>query len=330
MKNNWKIILLAVVCFILGTSEFVIVGVLDKIALSTDLSIAQAGQLITVFALTVSIGTPVIIHFASRMDQRNLLILAIAFVVVSSVMMMASSSYPLLLLSRMGMAMGVGVFNVYSFIVATRLADPDKKSSAVATVTLGFNAALIIGLPIGRTVTAVFGWKAIFGFSAVLGFISIFAVKKFIPSYPGEKPSPFRDQLLLLKKTTIILSLLTSTFWIIGYSTLYSYITPYLQRTTGMQDKMLSITFLIFGIATLAGNKTGGFLGDKIGVTKTIVISLVTNATMLVLLSLFPGAVYITFSLLVIWGMAAWLPGPLFRYSIIALAPESPGVILSL
>jgi DHA1 family putative efflux transporter-like MFS transporter len=330
MKNSWKIILLATICFVLGTSEFVIVGVLDKIALSSHITIAQAGQLITVFALTVSIGTPVIMYFISGINQRKILMLSLSLVVVSCVMMAISSSYFLFLLSRIVMAMGVGVFNVLCFIVATKLAQPEKRSSAVATVTLGFNAALIIGLPIGRIVTGFFGWKAIFVFTAILSVLSIFAILKFIPSFEGEAPTPFRSQLKLLKKSTIILSLLTSVFWILGYSLLYSYITPYLQHTASMGDQMLSTTFLVFGSATLVGNKSGGFWGDKIGVSKTILLSLIANVSALVLLSVFSGSVYVTFFLLIIWGIAAWIPGPLFRYGIIALAPGSPGVILSL
>jgi DHA1 family putative efflux transporter-like MFS transporter len=330
MKNSWKIVLMAGICFILGTSEYVIVGVLDKIASSCNISIGQAGQLITVFAITVSIATPFLIHLTSGINQRNLLIIALIFVDISCLLMIISPSYIWLLLSRIVMAMGVGVFNVLSFIVATKLALPEKKGSAVATVTMGFNAALIIGLPIGRSITHIFGWKAIFVFTAVLSLISIIAVIRFIPSFKNEKQASFRDELKQLKKPNIILSLLTSVFWIMSYSMLYAYITPYLQQKTTMGEKMLSTTFLVFGIATLVGNKSGGYLGEKIGLSKTILFSLFLNVTALVLLSLASGSAYLTILLLILWGMAVWIPGPLLRYSIIALAPESPGVILSL
>jgi DHA1 family putative efflux transporter-like MFS transporter len=329
MSNNIKIVLLATICFVLGTSEFVIVGVLDKIASSSDITIAQAGQLITVFAITVAVGTPIIMSFISRSNQKKTLIMALSLVVVSCVMMTVFSNYYLLLLSRMVMAMGVGVFNVLCFIVATKLAKPERRGRAVATITLGFNAALIIGLPIGRVITSMLGWKAIFVFTATLSFLSVFAILRFIPSFNGESPVPFRGQLNLLKKQTIILSLLTSLFWILGYSLLYTYITPYLQHTISINDNSLSTVFLVFGFATLAGNKTGGFLGDRIGVSKTIVASLAVNVITLITLSAFVGHSFFVIPLLVLWGLAAWTPGPLFRFSIIELAPTSPSVILS-
>jgi DHA1 family putative efflux transporter-like MFS transporter len=330
MGNNGKIILLAVICFILGTSEFVIVGVLDKIAATTHLTIPQAGQLITVFALTISVGTPFAIYFTSRYNERKILMVALSFVVASCIMMVISNTYLLFLLSRVFMAIGAGVFNVLCFIVATKLAPEEKRGRAVATVTLGFNAALIVGLPIGRIVTALFGWQAIFVFTAVLGFISIFMVWKLIPAFEGQPPTAFRDQVKLLVKPRIVLSLLMSFFWILGYSVLYSYITPYLQHRTVITEGLLSTTFLIFGIATLAGNRSGGVLGDRIGIPKTILISMCMNVSALIILSLLGGSLYLTLGMLIIWGFAAWLPGPLFRYNIITLAPESPGVMLSL
>ncbi|MEO7445252.1 MAG: MFS transporter, partial [Ferruginibacter sp.] len=330
MKDSWKIILLALICFVIGTSEFVIVGVLDRIALSANISIAHAGQLISVFALTVSIGTPVAIYFTAGMNQRKLMMISLTLLTLSCVMMIVFSTYPLYLFSRVIMALGVGVFNVLCFIVATKLAPVGKKGSAIATVTLGFNAALILGLPVGRMVTGIFGWKAIFVFTAVLSLLAVFMVLKFIPAFEGEKPMKFKRQLRLMKNKSIMLSLLMSFFWISGYGVLYAYITPYLQHETGMGDRMLSITFLVFGIATLVGNKTGGYLGDKIGIPKTILIAMTINAFTLFLISALPSSINETFLLLVIWGFAAWLPGPLLRYSIISLAPESQGVILSL
>ncbi|HMD00399.1 MAG TPA: MFS transporter [Ferruginibacter sp.] len=330
MNNEWKIVLLALTCFVLGTSEYVIVGVLDKIALSSDITIAQAGQLITVFAITVSLGTPIAIYFTSKMDQRKVMIMALSLVVVSCLMMVASNTYALFLVSRIVMASGVGVFNVLCFLVATKLAKPERRGRAVSTVTLGFNAALIIGLPIGRIVTGLFGWQANFIITAALVFISIFVIIRFIPAYEGEAPAPFRSELKLLKKHTIILSLLTSFFWIMGYSLLYTYITPYLQHRASINDHLLSTTFLVFGIATLVGNRTGGVLGDRIGVNRTILISLVCNVSLLILFSIFSRFVYPAIAILMLWGMFAWMPGPLFRYNAIALAPGSQGVILSL
>jgi len=330
MKNSWKILIIAMISFITSTSEFVIVGVLDKIALSTQISISEAGQLITVFAIASAIGTPIFIYFMRAMNLRKILLISLSFFVMGCLLMLIAPNYPLLLLSRIIMAFGVGVYNVLSFIVASKLAAPDKRAGAIATVTTGLNAALIIGLPIGRIITAAFGWKAIFVSASVLCSLAIFMVAKFVPAFKGDKSVPFKAQFELLKSPKILLSLAMSFFWIVGYALLYSYITPYLKTTSSMNEQMLSLSFLVFGIATLVGNKSGGFLGDRIGFTKTVLGSMAFNVIALVLLSVLTGSFYITLTILVMWAVASWLPGPLLRYSIIELAPETPGVILSL
>ena len=329
MKNNIKILLLALICFFLGSSEFIIVGVLDKIALSSHISITQAGQLLSVFAITASIGTPVIMYFIGAHNQRRNLTLALLVIMAASFLMAVAPTYPLLLLARILMALGVGVFNVICFIVAVKLADPEKRSQAIATVTIGFNAALIVGLPIGRVITGLWGWRTIFYGAAFFCLVAFGLVLKYIPPFEGDKPLPLTRQLRILNNPRIIINLMISFFWITGYSLLYSYITPFIQTEMHTSEKQLSFILLFFGISTLAGNKLGGYLGDRIGVSGTILISMVSHVLALLLLSLSKGAYYPTIFFLIIWAVAAWIPGPLFRFSMIDLSPEAPSVILS-
>ncbi|MCY1720930.1 MFS transporter [Prolixibacteraceae bacterium Z1-6] len=265
MKNSWKIIVLAIICFVLGTSEFVIVGVLDKIALSTNITIAQAGQLISVFAITAAIGTPIAIYFMAGINQRKILMTALSIIVVACVLMSVAYNYQLLILARIIMALGVGIFNVYCFIAASKLAPEWKRASAIATVTVGFNAALIVGLPVGRVVTSLFGWQTIFWFTAVFSLISIYVVYKYIPPLLDEKPENLKKQLSILKRPRLIVSFFVSFFWITGYAMLYSYITPYLKNTSLMTESMISVALFAFGVATLIGNKSGAYVGEKTG-----------------------------------------------------------------
>lgn len=331
MNNNQKIYLLSFICFIAGTSEFVIVGVLDKIAESIQISVSAAGQLISVFAITAAIGTPIAIFKMRAMDQRKVLIVSLGTFALGSFMMVLAPNYYLLLAARVIMALGMGVFNVMCFIVAAKLAPLQKRASAIATVTVGYNAALIVGLPIGRIVTNAFGWQAIFWGTSIAAVVFIFILSKNIPAFSPDGAVPFRKQIGLLRQPKILLSLGMSFFWILGYAILYSYITPYLNENSLIKEEMLSVAFLGFGIATLIGNKSGGFFGDKFGVPQTILVSMFCNLTLLVSLSMFIGtSAYLTIGILMLWAISAWLPGPLFRFSIMSLSDESPGVILSL
>lgn len=330
MKNNWKNYLLAIICFIISTSEFVIVGVLDKIAASAHISISAAGQLVTVFAIAGAIGTPIVIMVIANMDKRKVLMLSLSFVVLGSIMILVSPNYALLLASRIVIAIGAGVFNVTCLTVVAKLAAPERQAGAIATLTIGFNAALIIGLPIGRVVTAVFDWKAIFWVTGILSFLSIIVVALAIPATNAETPVPLSKQLTHLKNPKTLLTLAITFFWITGYAVLYTYITPFLMAVSPMSDRMVSIVLFAFGIATLVGNKLGGFLCDRIGVSKSIIGSMVIHVIALVLLSIIPGSAIFTIPLLILWAIAAWTPGPIQQYNIISLAPEAAGILLSL
>ncbi|WP_346857010.1 MFS transporter [uncultured Draconibacterium sp.] len=330
MKNSWKIILLAIICFVLGTSEFVIVGVLDKIALSANITIAQAGQLISVFAITAAIGTPIAIYFLRKLNQQKIFMLALAVIMLASLIMFLTVNYHLLLAARIIMALGVGVFNVYCFIAATGLAPENKRTSAVATVTIGYNAALIVGLPVGRMVTAVWGWQSIFAFTAVFCLTAIPVMYKYIPAVHTKSETSFTKEFTVIFKPKILLNLLVTFFWISGYAMLYSYITPFLKNTSSMNENLLSVALFAFGIATLIGNKSGGFLGDRIGNSKTVLYSMFFHVGSLILLSLVSGAVYLTVFVLMLWAISAWAAGPILRFNVLDLSPEAPQLILSL
>lgn len=330
MNSTYKVYIITFICFIMGTSEFVIVGVLDKIAESTQVSISQAGQLITIFAITSAIGTPFLMQYLKTKNQQKVLMLSLLVFTIGCVAMIISDSYVLMLISRVIMAVGFGVFGVLAFIVAAKLSSPEKQASAIATVTIGYNAALIFGLPMGRYLTLLYGWKSIFWFAAVFGMISIAIIKRYIPPFEGEEAKPLREQLILMMKPKIQLGLFISFFWIVGYAVLYSYITPYLNTLNSFSEQVLSLTLLLFGISTLVGNKLGGYMGGKLGVANTVVFTMGANVLALICLSFFTGFTYLTIGLLVFWALAAWAPGPLLRYNIISLSAGSAGVILSL
>lgn len=330
MKNSIKIILLAIICFVLGTSEFVIVGVLDKVALTANISIAQAGQLISVFAITAAIGTPIAIYFLKSINQQKILMLSLGVIMVACIMMFLSVDYHLLLIARIIMALGVGVFNVYCFIVATNLAPENKQASAIATITVGYNAALIVGLPVGRMLTVLWGWQSIFAFTAVFCIVAVLLVNKYIPVVIVKSDSSATNQLTVILKPKIILNLFISFFWITGYAMLYSYITPYLKNTSSMNGNLLSMALFAFGIATLIGNKSGGFFGERIGRSKTVLYSMFFNVASLILLSLVSGSVYLTVFILMLWAFSAWAAGPILRFNILDLTPEAPQLIMSL
>jgi DHA1 family putative efflux transporter-like MFS transporter len=330
MSSTLKIYTLAVLSFLVGTSEYIIAGILDKIAESTGVTLVTAGQLITIFSLSYAFGTPIVMGLTARMERRKLLLYALTLFVISNVFAYMLPGYELLIASRILMGISAGVTIVASLTIATKVALPGKQGSAIAAVLMGFTASLILGVPIGRVISSAYEWKTIFGGIGLVGLLAIFIIAITIPRMDGGEPVPLRSQLALLKQPKMVIALSVSFFWIAGYSVFYSYISPFLLTITGMSDKTLSITLFTVGIASLIGSKFGGFSTDKWGIHRTLIGGLSLNVAALILIMLFAQSPVILLPMLILWSFATWSPGPPQQLHLITLAPESSGIMLSL
>ncbi|MGO4372708.1 MFS transporter, partial [Paenibacillus sp. MCAF20] len=176
MSNTWKIYMLAVISFLVGTSEFIIAGILDVVAEDAGVSVSAAGQLITVFSLAYAFGTPILMAATARVERRKLLIYALAVFAAGNAIAVLLPGFGFLLASRIVLALSTGVFVVTALTVAAKLAPPEKQGSAIATLVMGFSTALIIGVPIGRVAAAAYDWKLIFAGIGLLGLVAILLI----------------------------------------------------------------------------------------------------------------------------------------------------------
>ncbi|SFE82896.1 MFS transporter, DHA1 family, purine base/nucleoside efflux pump [Paenibacillus algorifonticola] len=330
LSNTWKIYLLALISFLVGTSEYVIAGILDKIAEDIGVSVSAAGQLITFFSLTYALGTPILMAMTGRIERRKLLMYAMVVFVLGNLLAIALPGFGYFIAARIIMALGAGVVVVTSLTLATKMAPPGKQASALATVVTGFTAALIIGIPIGRMVAASYNWKSVFGGIGVLGLLAIIIIAFAIPRYDGESSVPLREQLALLKTPKIAAALGVTFLWIAGYSIPYTYISPYLLQVTSMSENTLSIALFGFGVASLIGSKLGGYSTDKWGVKRTLMGGMLVHAAALLLISFSASSSAIVFLLLMLWSFAAWSSGPTQQYNLLTLAPGASSIMLSL
>jgi len=154
MSNTAKIYILALISFLVGTSQYIISGILDKMADALGVSIGAAGQLITVFSLVYAIGTPILMVLTSKMERRKLLIYTLFVFIVGNLLSVIVPGYGLFMIARIIMALSTGVAVVTVLSIAAKIAPANKKASSIATVVMGFTASLIIGVPIGRFITS--------------------------------------------------------------------------------------------------------------------------------------------------------------------------------
>jgi len=327
MSNTWKIYMLAIISFLVGTSQFVISGILDQIAVSVDVSVSTAGQLITAFALGNAIGTPIVMVAMARLDQRKQLITALTVILIGIVSTITLPGFSYLMVSRVILGVGTGVFVVTAYGIAARLASKGREVGAMANVAVGYSASLVFGVPVGRVIAAASDWKIIFWGIGVFSLLSVFAIARTIPATEGDAPVSPGKQLAILKNPRIAVALSVTLFMFISYSAVYTYIAPLL--STFISEQKISVVLFIIGIASLIGSKLGGFSADRFGVARTLIIGMVIQALALALLSAVTESVIII-TLLFIWSIAVWTFGATQNFNLISLAPKASGIVLSL
>ncbi|OXM85675.1 MFS transporter [Paenibacillus rigui] len=334
MKSSiWKIYFLAIVSFLVGTSEYVISGILDKISDTLGISITSAGQLVTIFSIVYAICTPVFMALTAKIERQKLLVGALGIFVFANLLSFVLPGFGLFVLARVLMALGAGMVVVTALDIAAKIAPEGKKASSIATVVMGFTTSLIIGVPLGRMIATAFGWKSVFGFIAIIGLLAIFVLYRTIPRVKGDAPVPLSKQLALLKNRKVALGLSITFFWLGGYSIAYTYISPYLLKVAGLHEEVLSGVLLAFGVASLIGSKFGGYSTDRWGVSFTLIGGMLLHIVAFLLLS---AAVALTSSwvivaaVLVLWSFAAWSSGPTQQYNLIRIEPNYSGVMLGL
>lgn len=330
MSNTWKIYILAVTSFLVGTSEYIISGILDNIADTLGITLAAAGQLITIFSLVYAIFTPILMALTASMDRRRLMIYSLSLFVIGNILAFVLPGYGWFIVARVIMALGAGMVVVTALTIAAKIASEGKQGSAIATVVMGFTTSLIIGVPLGRMTAEAFGWKSVFGGIALLGLVAMMVIFLALPHTKGDKPVPLLQQLSLLRKRKVAVGLSITFFWLGGYSIAYTYLSPYLLTISGISDKLLSGVLLIFGVASLVGSKFGGYSTDRWGVSFTLIGGMALHIITLILLSLVTHSYFGVLFILILWSFAAWSTGPTQQYHLATIEPELSGVLLGI
>lgn len=330
MSDTAKIYLLAFIAFLIATSQLVIGGIVDQIALSLNISVAAAGQLMTASSLGSAIGTPVVMMAAAKSNQRRLMLVSLGVVFVSMMGIAIGRNFGALMVFRALLGAGFGVYSVTSYTIAVRIAPEGRQASSMATIALGASLALVIGVPIGRIIATTFHWQLIFWGIGIMLLGALVLSVRAIPPAEGQPPPPLGAQLAYLKQPAIAGTLGVAFMMFVGYSALNTYISPFLIGTLPIAETAVSTVLLGLGLASALGAKLGGFVGDRIGARQTVVLGVVGQALVLLVLSVLPKTMPLTVPLLLLWATAAWTAGPMLRLTLIALAPAASGVLLSL
>lgn len=257
-----SILSLTVGAFAIGMTEFVIMGILPNVADDLNVSIASAGQLITMYALGVAVGAPILTVLTNQIPQKKLLLLLMGLFILGNGISVFAPNYAVLMGARMLTALTHGTFFGVGAVIASNLVRPDKRAGAVSIMMAGLTIANIIGVPIGTFIGQTMGWRASFGAIAVMGVLALIGILIFIPNIRQEQATSIVQQITAIVRPQLLLFLLIGALGNAGLFAVFTYIAPLLIEITGFAEPSVTWILILFGIGVTIGNIVGGRLAD--------------------------------------------------------------------
>jgi DHA1 family inner membrane transport protein len=255
---------LTISAFGIGTTELVIVGLLPTIAKDMGTPISYTGLLVTLYALGVAIGGPILTALTSKIERKKLLLATMVLFIVGNAIATVAPGFYILVIARILSGFAHGVFFAIGATIAGNLVTPDKRASAISIMFAGLTIAMVTGVPLGTLIGQHFGWRATFIGVAILGLTGFIANLILLPgNMPASKPLQLKDQLKVLKNKRILLVLAITALAFAGTFTTFTYLASLLEKITGFHPGSISILLLIYGVAIALGNLIGGKVANK-------------------------------------------------------------------
>ena len=271
-----SLLALAAGAFGIGTTEFIIMGLLTQVSADLGISIPTAGTLISGYAVGVAVGAPVLTLLTRGWPRKRLLLALMLIFIAGNAAAVFAPSYGWLMAARVLTSLTHGTFFGVGAVVATGLVPPEKKASAIALMFSGLTLATLLGVPAGAWIGQHLGWRMAFAAVAAVGVAALAILATFVPRHlPQPAAAPLREELAVLGNGQVWLGLFITVFGFAGVFALYTYVEPLLTQVTHMGGNLVAATLLLFGAGLAAGNLLGGKLADR-GVERALALSIGT------------------------------------------------------
>ncbi|MEJ1975083.1 MAG: MFS transporter [Acetobacteraceae bacterium] len=320
---------LAVASFGIGTTEFVIMGLLPDVASSLAVTIPQAGMLVTGYALAVTLGSPVLAIATAKLPRRATLIGLMGLFILGNLLCALSPSYWLLMGARVVTALAHGAFFGIGSVVATQVVPRHQRAQAIALMFAGLTLANVLGVPFGTILGQALGWRATFWAVTGIGILAVAALLLWVPRVPADAGANLLGEFRALRRTQVLLAMVMSMLCSVSLFSVFTYITPLLEQVTRISAHGVSFVLLLFGVGLTVGNLLGGRLADWRLMPAVIGLFMALTAVLLVFYetSASPLPAVVT---MVVWGAVTFaLVSPL-QMRVVDEAVEAPNLASTL
>jgi MFS transporter, DHA1 family, inner membrane transport protein len=274
---------LAIGAFGIGTTEFVIMGLLPEVATDYSVTIPTAGLLVTGYAVGVLIGAPLMTVLGTRVPRKRMLMLLMGLFTVGNLISALAPSFGVMFAGRIVASLAHGAFFGIGSVVAADLVAPQKKAGAIALMFTGLTVANVVGVPMGTLVGQHFGWRVTFLIVSALGVVGLAGVARLVPEQPRPQGVRLRHELIAFRNTQVLLAMAMTVLGFGGVFAAITYIAPMMTHVAGFADTSVTWLLVLFGLGMIGGNLLGGRYADR----RLMAMLYVTLSALALVLALF-------------------------------------------
>ncbi|MFS0878751.1 MFS transporter [Metabacillus niabensis] len=319
-RSTFALLALAVSAFAIGTTEFISVGLLPLISDDLQIPVTTAGLTVSLYALGVTFGAPILTSVTSRMSRKTLLLWIMIIFIIGNSIAACAPSIAILLIARIISAFSHGVFMSIGSTIAADLVPENRRASAISIMFTGLTVATVTGVPLGTFIGQQFGWRIAFVVIVIVGIIALFSNSILIPANLKKATrTTFSDQLKLVTNGRLLLVFIITALGYGGTFVVFTYLTPILTNITGFKEGTVAIILLVYGIAIAIGNMIGGKVSNQNPIKSLFYMFIIQAIVLFVLMFTAPFKIAGLISIFLM-GLLAFMNVPGLQVYVVMLA----------
>jgi DHA1 family purine base/nucleoside efflux pump-like MFS transporter len=324
-----RIYLLAAGAFAVGTSAYVVSGVLPAVSSELHVSLTAAGQLATAFALSYAVGAPLLSTLTGRWERRTLLLAALLTAALGNLIAAVATNYPVLIGGRVVAALGAAAYTPAATLFATGFLPPEERGRAVAVVFGGLTFALVLGVPAGSLLGGSLGYRGVFGLIAAVAVLVAVAVRAALPRVDAPPAVTLRERFAGAADRRVQIVLAMTVLAVLATMSVYIYVVPLLAETAHLSGGVVGVLLLVYGLGGVLGNVLGGRATDRFGSLRTLAVGLVGFTLVIATLPLTATSAAGAGIALFVWSLFTWAFNPPIQNLLLELG-SGGGLLLAL